>query len=68
MLQELLYLGPVKRLRRLFSSICVQKLKRVAQATFQNANRAMIEENAQSDKGTESQNYFRTQLEQFERF
>jgi hypothetical protein len=46
MLQELLYLGPEKRLRRLFSSICVQKLNRVAPATFQNANTAMIEENA----------------------
>jgi hypothetical protein len=35
MLQEMLYLGPEQKLRRLFSSICVQGLYR-----------AMIEENA----------------------
>jgi hypothetical protein len=34
MLQELLYLGPEQRLRRLFSSICVQDLNRAAPAIF----------------------------------
>ncbi len=34
MLQELLYLGPEQRLRRLLSSICVQNLYRATPATF----------------------------------
>jgi hypothetical protein len=34
MLQELLYLGPEQRLRRLSSSVCVQNLNREAPATF----------------------------------
>ncbi len=34
MLQDLVYLGPEQRLRRLLSSICVQNLYRATQATF----------------------------------
>jgi hypothetical protein len=34
MLKELLYLGPKRRLRWLFSSICVQNLNRAVSATF----------------------------------
>jgi hypothetical protein len=40
MLQEVLYLGPEQKLRRLFSSICVQDLYRATPATF----RAQIEQ------------------------
>jgi hypothetical protein len=69
-LQELLYLGPEPNLRRLLSSICVQNQYRATPAT----SRTQIEQycrksakiNSQSEKGTESQNYFRTQIEQFE--
>jgi hypothetical protein len=46
MLQELLYLGPEQKLRRLFSSIYVLDLYRATPATFRMANIAMIEENA----------------------
>jgi hypothetical protein len=42
MLQELLYLGPEQKLRRLLSSFCVQNLYRATPATF----RTQIEENA----------------------
>jgi hypothetical protein len=69
MLQELLYLGPEQRLRRLLSSICVRNQYRATPATFrtqidilENAQKS----NSQSEKGIESQNYFRTQIEQFE--
>jgi hypothetical protein len=47
-LQELLYLGPEERLRRLFSSICVHNQNRADSATFGNSNRVMNEENAQN--------------------
>jgi hypothetical protein len=43
MLQELLFLGPEQRLRRLLSSIYVQNL--YIKSNFQGANRAMIVEN-----------------------
>jgi hypothetical protein len=56
MLQGLLYLGPEQRLRRLLSSFYVQNLYRASPATFR----------TESEKGTESQNYFRMQIEQFE--
>jgi hypothetical protein len=70
MLQELLYLGPEQRLRRLLSSICVENQYRATPATF----RTQIEQYCRKcakikqpiRKGTESQNYFRTQIEQFE--
>jgi hypothetical protein len=45
MLQELLYLGLEQRLRRLLSSVCVQNLKSNS-SNFQDANRAIIVENA----------------------
>jgi hypothetical protein len=49
MLQELLYLGPEQKLRRLFSSSCVQDLhiqRNCSNFQAQDANKAMIEENA----------------------
>jgi hypothetical protein len=46
-LQELLYLDPEQRLMKLLSSICVQNIYIETPATFsQDANRAMIVENA----------------------
>jgi hypothetical protein len=47
MLQKLLYLGPEQRLRRLFSSICVQNLYRATPAKFRTQIcRAITVENA----------------------
>jgi hypothetical protein len=60
MLKELLYLGPEQRLRRLLSSICVQNLNRATPAM------KMWEIKQPIRKGIETQNYFRTQIEQYE--
>jgi hypothetical protein len=70
MLQELLYLGPEQKLRRLFSSICDQDIYRATPATFrtqiENDRRKFSKSNSLSETGIESQNYFRTQIKQFE--
>jgi hypothetical protein len=70
MLQELFYLAPELKLRILFSSICVQDLYRATPATFRTQmeqyRRKCGKSNSQSEKGIESQNYFRTQIEKFE--
>jgi hypothetical protein len=70
MLQELPYLGPEQKLWRLFSSICVPYLNGAGPATFMMQIEQWLKkmrEISHSEKSAESQNYFRTQIEQLGR-